>query len=104
MGLFWEIYGLSADEPFRVSVRIGEVRGGFLSRIARAMTFTKRDEVTVEWQDRADNANGVVARTITVDLENIKAGEQDIEVTIEVGGEPVARRVVRVRVTEAPAG
>ncbi len=85
-------------------MRIGDVRGGFLSRIARAVTFANRDDLTVEWQDRAEDDTSVVARTITVDLENVEAGEHDIEVTVEVAGEPVAQRVVRVRVVEAVEG
>jgi hypothetical protein len=98
LGLFWETYGLTEGESFDVSVRIGDVRGGFLSRIARAVTFTDRGDRTVAWRDSAEDDGGVISRTIVVDLDNVEPGEHEVEITVEVAGEPVARRRVRLRV------
>ena len=101
VGLFWEVYGLEPDESARVSVRIGEVDTGFFSRIGRALSLSDDEALTVEWQDAADEAGtDRLARSFTIDLDNVEPGEHEIVVAVEVEGEPPATRTVRIRVDE----
>lgn len=88
--VFYEVYGLDADRPYRTEVHIEPTGGGVLSRLGRL--FGSDNEVRLRFEERAPEGGGVIAALRRVDTE-LEAGRYRLTVTIEddVSGEAVVR-------------
>jgi len=106
LGVYWELYGLDQEQPVRVSVRLGERRGGLFRRLGQAIRLVDDEALEVGWVDAdLDNADGIFPRAFTLDLGNVGTGSRVIEVRIEVEGqEPIVRRREIEIVEPSPGG
>ena len=92
LGLFWEMYGLAANE--RVTATIGLVpdQAGFLRRLAeRAGVATPRAPVHLRWEDTPEVHGSVGGRTVVIDLAEVPEGRYTVELTLDVPGQPTRR-------------
>ena len=95
VGLYWEVYGPEADEPFSVAVHTTPPEPGVLRRVGRALGLVgDADPVQVSWEDAADSGPHS-SRAVRLDLGELDEGAHTLEVTIETADGLVAttRRV-----------
>ena len=99
LGLFWEMYGLAANE--RVTATIGLVpdQAGFLRRLAeRAGVATARTPVHLRWEDTPEVHGSVGGRTLVIDLAEVPEGRYTVEVTLDVAGQPTRHATSTVEI------
>ncbi len=86
LGLYWEMYGTSADSTTNalpVFITVRRTDGGFGRWLAQALRFTPRIEpIGVGWKEAA-GTTGVLYKSIVLDLSQLPRG--NYHVAIEVG-------------------
>jgi hypothetical protein len=96
LGLFWEMYGLEADERVTATVGFVPVETGWLRRLAeRARLASPRTPVHLEWSDAPEVRGSVGGRALVLDLTDIPTGRYTVELSVAVDGQP-ARRAANV--------
>ena len=99
LGLFWEMYGLAANE--RVTATIGLVpdQAGFLRRLAeRAGVATPRAPVHLRWEDTPEVRGSIGGRTVVIDLAEVPEGRYTVELKLDVPGQPTRRAASTVEI------
>ncbi|MEQ9569634.1 MAG: hypothetical protein RLN75_05545, partial [Longimicrobiales bacterium] len=78
VGLYWELYGASADEPIEYEIQIeDEEDGGFIDRLRRIFVGgSEEGGVTLGWTEPAGGP--ISPRAIILDLENVPEGEYSV--------------------------
>jgi hypothetical protein len=91
IGLYWEEYGLNANERPRVRLSLTRpgVRRGLLGEIARTVSRSGDEVMDQSWTENAVAAdrNGVVPRSAKLDLRGFEPGEYDVHVRVSIGGQ-----------------
>jgi hypothetical protein len=96
LGVFWEMYGLSAQgatADFALSVE--QINVDWMHRAAASLHLADpATELRVRWQEFPAQQNGVAARTVGVDLSRLRSGRYRITLTVSTadGGMAVATR------------
>ena len=98
IGLFWETYGVRAEgEQFAVSISIERIKEGFMRRTAEKLHLaTPFSPAQMQWTERPDRQDGIVSRSVTLNLSQLSAGRYEIVLTVRpADGLPlVARREI----------
>jgi hypothetical protein len=100
VGVYWELYGLSADRPesLSMSLRLLEERGGWLRRLGRRVGLLS-DEVPIRlrWQEQAE-PDPIVGRSVSIEIPPLSPGTYTLELVVARGGreELTSRRVLEV--------
>jgi hypothetical protein len=91
IGLYWEEYGLTANDRPRVRLSLTRpgVRRGILGEIARTVARSGDEVMDQSWTESAVAAdrNGVVPRSAKLDLRGFEPGEYDVHIRVSVGGQ-----------------
>jgi hypothetical protein len=103
IGLFWEIYGLSAaTETVQVSIQLLDRNAGLLRRLAtRAGLVREQQALTVRWREHA--ASRFISRSLSLEIPEVGAGRYEIELTVTVPGREPLRATRVIYVDEAGA-
>jgi hypothetical protein len=100
VGVYWELYGLSADrpEPLSMSLRLLEERGGWLRRLGRRVGLLSDDvPVRLRWQEQAE-PDPIVGRSVSIEIPPLSPGTYTLELVVARAGreELTSRRVLEV--------
>jgi hypothetical protein len=91
LGVYWEMYDMVADSvtnTLPVSITVSRIDGGFGRWLAQALRLTQRDmPIGVGWRE-ASGVQGVLYKSIVLDLSQLPRGTYQIEVAV---GEPPYR-------------
>lgn len=99
VGVFWEMYGLPADDS--VTIRLGMVapQAGWARRQLEAIGIARGTRpVRMGWRE-ATEGGAIAARSVTVGIPaDVRPGEYTLEVSVSAPGRPtaVARRTITV--------
>ncbi|HWH50810.1 MAG TPA: hypothetical protein VN651_04655, partial [Gemmatimonadaceae bacterium] len=100
-GVFWEMYGLRpTGETVRYSLRVEPVAAGWLHRAAERLHLAgATTSARVQWQEVPHATTGIAARSVRLDLTQLKNGRYRMELTASVDGEApvVASREIVVK-------
>lgn len=101
LGLYWEMYGVSAADSAQENVSISVTRtdGGVLKWLAQALRVTPRDSpLAMQWHE-AQIGSGVTARSVVLDLSQLPAGTYRIALGVgpAAGNQTVTSRDIRLR-------
>lgn len=97
--LFWEVYGLTARDPFSVGIVMVNENRGLLRRLGERMGMVRQvNPVRVRWQEASETEEPVLPRALELEIPQVSPGHYRIELTVTVPGrEPLtASRVVEV--------
>jgi hypothetical protein len=99
IGLYWEQYGLRADERSTVRLEVIPltVRRGLIGGLVRSVTRTTEVALKREWTDTASVA---VARHTRLDLAGLAVGDYEIRMTVSAPGQraiSASRRITIIR-------
>jgi hypothetical protein len=88
-GVYWETYGLrSAGETVRYSLRVEPVAASWLHRAAERLHLAgAATSARVQWQEVPHATSGIAARSVRLDLTQLKNGRYRMELTAAVDGE-----------------
>jgi hypothetical protein len=83
VGVFWELYGAAPQgEDMRFALTVEQVEIGWRQRLAERLRFADPTTATrLEWQERAQPADGIAPRGIRLDLGRLRAGRYRLELT-----------------------
>lgn len=84
VGLFWETYGvLAADQRFAVRISIEPIKEGFMRRAAAKLHLaTPLSPTQMQWTERPSGENGIVSRSVTLNLSQLEPGRYEIVLTV----------------------
>jgi hypothetical protein len=87
----WEAYGLSVDEPVRITLGFTRGRPGFLTRVGEFLGVLEPDQpVVVVFEDPGPDSVQTAFRSIELQLPDLDPGEYTIHLRLELEGrEPV---------------
>jgi hypothetical protein len=87
----WEAYGLSVDEPVRITLGFTRGRPGFLTRVGEFLGVLEPDQpVEVVFEDPGPDSVQTAFRSIELQLPDLDPGEYTIHLRLELEGrEPV---------------
>lgn len=92
LGLFWEMYGVVANERVTATVGMLPTGSGLLRRLAeRARLAEPRSPVHLQWSDAPEVVGSVGGRALVLDTVGIPAGRYTVELTVTVDGQPAMR-------------
>jgi hypothetical protein len=88
-GVYWETYGLrSAGETVRYSLRVEPVAASWLHRAAERLHLAgAATSARVQWQEVPHATSGIAARSVRLDLTQLKNGRYRMALTAAVDGE-----------------
>ena len=99
LGMFWEMYGLEANERVTATVGLVPADGGLLRRLAeRARLASPRTPVHLQWSDAPEVRGSVGGRALVIDLSDTPAGRYTIELSVDVEGQPLMRAASAIEV------
>ena len=99
LGLFWEMYGLEANERVTATVGLVPREAGLFRRLAeRARLATPRSPVHLQWSDAPDVRGSVGGRALVLDLGDIPTGRYTVELSVNVDGQPAMHAASPVEV------
>jgi hypothetical protein len=99
VSLFWEMYGLSADETPRISVVAVRQRDSFFGGLLRRITGSDGlDSLSVVWDEAPVAGRVIESRSVTIGLQSLANGTYSLAVVVDlVGqGQVMTRRVVEI--------
>jgi len=98
-GLYWEAYGLAANEPIETSVAVAPLKTGLVRRIGGWVGRGKRRQTSLAWREVAQPERGVFGRAVAVDVTSLDPGRYRVAVTVRAQGHDVttARELEIVR-------
>jgi hypothetical protein len=100
IGLYWEAYGLIAEEPLATAVSVAPERIGWLRRAAESVGLVSRSRpVRLEWTEQGKPEGGIAARALVVDLSPLGPGRYRIEVAVTAAGRSTASASRAIRIT-----
>ncbi|HKW49770.1 MAG TPA: hypothetical protein VJN70_20095 [Gemmatimonadaceae bacterium] len=84
LGLFWETYGVRAEgESFAIAITLERIQDGFMRRAAERLHLaTPFSPVKLQWTEVPSRTNGIVSRSVTIDLSRLEPGRY--EITLQV--------------------
>jgi hypothetical protein len=92
LGLFWEMYGVDANERVTATVGLVPVESGLLRRLAeRARLASPRSAVHLQWSDAPEVRGSIGGRALVLDLGDIPTGRYTVELSLSVDGQPALR-------------
>ena len=101
LGLYWELHGLrTTGTTLDVSLTVERVGASWWQRTRRMLHLGRGDTpIALHWRDAARLVDGVVGRSVTVDLSRLGGGTYRIRLQVQPAGEPakVAERELVVR-------
>lgn len=101
LGVYWELYGpRSVGVGLEVSLTVERVGASWWQRARRVLRIGRGDTpIALHWRDVARPRDGVVGRSVVVDLSHVDGGTYRIRLQVQPDGEPaqVAEREVVVR-------
>jgi hypothetical protein len=98
VGVFWEVYGLGADEDLRVWIAAQPRNPGLLRRLGQTLRIVGTPQRTrFTWQEATD-AEDVHGRSLRLDFSQLDPGTHTLEVRVEThdGHSAIARREIVV--------
>ena len=99
LGLFWEMYGLEANERVTATVGLVPAEEGLLRRLAeRARLASPRTPVHLQWSDAPEVRGSVGGRALVIDLGDIPTGRYIVELSVNVDGQPLMRAASAIEV------
>ena len=99
LGLFWEMYGLEANERVTATVGFVPAEGGLLRRMAeRARLASPRTPVHLQWSDAPEVRGSVGGRALVLDLTDIPTGRYTVELSVNVDGQPLMRAASAIEI------
>jgi hypothetical protein len=99
LGLFWEMYGLVANERVTATVGLLPNGSGLLRRLAeRARLAEPRSPVHLQWSDAPEVLGSVGGRALVLELVDIPPGRYTVELTVTVDGQPAMRAASAVEI------
>ena len=100
LGLFWEMYGLVANERVTATVGLVPTGSGLLRRLAeRARLAQPRSPVHLQWSDAPEVVGSVGGRALVLQLVDIPPGRYTVELTVTVDAQPTLRAASVVEIT-----
>jgi len=98
LGLYWELYGLApGGEVVTTSVSVIPLEKGFLG-------LGRSKGVRLEWQDVPEQADGIGARALTVDLSGLSPGRYRVVLSVKPEDEPAVAASREIIVSTTPPG
>lgn len=96
VGVFWEIYGVRKEgESFAVTITIERIREGLMRRAAERLHLASPfSPVQVQWKEVPDPVNGIVSRSVSLDVSQLSNGRYEIQVAV---GRPDGASTVATR-------
>jgi hypothetical protein len=84
VGVYFEVYGVSRDEPLRVGVSAERTNRSLLRRLTGALRLTTDATLDVNWQEAADTpAANLMTRYLAVDLGGLDDGDYRLTLRVE---------------------
>ena len=92
VGLYWEIYGLEADDSVSYSLSTAEGRvASPIGRLGRALGMVAGDSASVQWTEHRGTSEAITGRSIVLSLSGLPTGKHLIRLRVRVRGqEPVS--------------
>lgn len=101
LGVYWETYGLRpTGEPVRFALTVEQIGVGWLRRTVERLHLTDPTSgLRIQWEEVAQQTNGIAGRGVRVDLSRLRSGRYRIQLSASASGEsPVtAQREIEVR-------
>ena len=88
-GLYWEAYGLAANEPIETAVAVTPLSTGLLRRIGGWVGLAKHPQASLAWSEGAHPERGIVGRAVAVDVASLDPGRYRVSVTVRARGRNV---------------
>ena len=101
LGLYWEVYGFSAEEELDVSLRLENVEGGWLSQALQVVGIGGEGRSTVSWAEKVERP-GPSRSAVTLNLGSVDPGWYDLVIEVTAGGEARFSRKRRFEVIDTP--
>ena len=94
--VYWEIYGLEADEPAEITIALQTGGAGLLTRVLRTIGGQAgAPATTVSWTEAVSGPTHPMA--MTVDVDRLEAGDYDLNIGIRGPGGSAATTTRSVR-------
>ena len=101
VGVYWEMYGVSATgEELAYTLTVSRIGTSWYRRAAEKLkVLERRAPVRMQWQEPSARPGSTRSRAIAVDVSGLQEGRYKIDLTLEAGGQPAATasRIVDVK-------
>lgn len=97
-GLFWEIYGLRANENLHMSILVVPQRGREPVRLGGAARQTATDVVVISWDESGAVGAPIEVRAVNLNLGALRRGTYTISVSVSVPGQDVVESVRTIEI------
>lgn len=100
LGVYWEAYGLPADEVVQVSVTLEGDEGGWLTRLGQAVGVAGgRADRTISWTEETGGVRPF-AQSFTLQLGGVEEGEIGLTFRVEMEDGRILSRTRRLEIVE----
>jgi hypothetical protein len=84
VGLYFEVYGASPNEPLLVSVSAERTNRSLLRRLTGALRLTTEASLNVAWQEAAETPlPNLMTRYLAVDVSGLDAGDYRLTLVVQ---------------------
>jgi hypothetical protein len=101
VGVYWEMYGVSATgEELAYTLTVSRIGTSWYRRAAEKLkVLDRRAPVRMQWQEPSARPGATRSRAIAVDFSTLQEGRYKIDLTLEAGGQAAATasRIVDVK-------
>ena len=101
VGVYWEMYGVSATgEELAYTLTVSRIGTSWYRRAAEKLkVLDRRAPARMQWQEPSARPGATRSRAIAVDFSTLAEGRYKIDLTLEAGGQPAATasRIVTVK-------
>lgn len=85
-GLYWEVYGLGANEQIETSVDVTPLHTGLLRRLGGLVGLGRHRQTRLAWSEAARPEEGIAGRAVAVDVASLDPGRYRVAVTVRARG------------------
>jgi len=100
IGVYWEVYGVAAEQMIEFTVSGIPTEPGVLRRLGQALRIVSpRETMEVRWTEPAD-ADGMIGRTLRLDISQLSEADYVLELRAGAPGTSPAAAQRRIRIVE----